>query len=156
MWAVWSHWVCVIWYSSHRKLIQWQYFRKWKMTPIKKGVLQRLLHGEGGGETLWVLAVCLKCGQRWCSACVKGGCHLGGDVRHNQKRGLVEMEVVSGGWGCWAEGRMLHSARSVRFRRKDGWFGGVPWEGERNVNLEKIHRNKRTHFLLFSVPYYWY
>ena len=34
------------------------------------------------------------------------GCHLGGDFRHNQKRGLVEMEAVEwwlrvgrGGWG---------------------------------------------------------
>ena len=25
------------------------------------------------------------------------GCRPGGDFRHNQKRGLVEMEVVSGG-----------------------------------------------------------
>lgn len=88
------------------------------------------------------------------------GCRLGGDFRHNQKRGLVEMEVLSGGRG-WdvvggegAEQRVEGCAQQGVFYSEESTDGcGSSLRRGRNVDLEQIHRNKRTHFLLFSVPF---
>lgn len=50
------------------------------------------------------------------------GCRPGGDFRHTQKRGLVEMEVVSGGRG-WDVVGGEGAEQRVEYRAQQGVFG---------------------------------